>query len=102
MTIGLPIIASLMLSLIILILGIVTWLLLGKAVGRAITIMGTGLLITFMLYFVFTTMGIYGKTGAKAGYILNVLGLIVMLLGASTAIYQIKRARTSEAKTPLR
>ncbi len=98
MTLSIPMLALLTFSVAVLIIGLIAWLGFKRPSGRALTAMGVGLLVTFAFYFAFTATGIYGKPGAAAGYALNIVGLIVLLLGASTAIYHIKKVRAAEAK----
>jgi len=90
-----PIIATLSLSVIILIIGIILTLL-KKPAGKAVAVMGAGLLITFLFYYVFVATGVYGKAPQKIGYVLNILAVIILFVGAGLAIHVIRRARMKE------
>jgi len=90
-----PIIATLIFSIVILIIGVILTLL-KKPVGKAVTVMGAGLLITFLFYYAFVAAGVYGKPPEKIGYALNILGLIVLVVGAGLAIHVIKKIRLKE------
>jgi len=85
--------ALLVLSIIVLIFGLLL-LVTKKPAGKVITAIGVGMIVTFMFYFAFVSAGIYGKPGAETGYVLNILGLIILVLGAAASIYYIKKSRT--------
>ncbi len=90
--------ALLVFSVLVLVLGLVLWAI-KKPAGKAVTAMGIGLVITFLFYFAFVASGVYGKPGAESGYVLNILGVMVLIVGAFVAIYYIKKARTLQAES---
>lgn len=90
-----PIIATLIFSVVVLVIGVILTLL-KKPVGKAITVMGVGLLITFLFYYAFVAAGVYGKPPEKIGYTLNILALVILIVGAGLAIHVIKKIRLKE------
>ena len=45
-----------------------------------ISLIGVGVIVTLIFYFLFTSLGIYGKAGKPEGMILNIIGAIIFIL----------------------
>lgn len=80
----------LVLGIIILIAGFVLKFSMKKNFGMLLLVVGIGWLITFGFYFALVAAGVYGLQGAAGGYVNNIIGAILFIVGIVGIIYFVK------------
>ncbi len=81
------------LGVIMIVAGVALLYGLKRRVGAALMLMGGGWIFTMLLYGFLKWKGLYGVNPAEAGYIHNIIALILIIVGLVGGIYWIKKAK---------